>query len=787
MKKYSGKIQNIIFKNPDDNFYILKMSLDRGSRDPIIVTGKIFGISIKKGVWFAFEAKKHDHPKYGEQLKITKAPIFDTSTMTPQKVAEILQGQGVSNLVASAIVKKFGDCTYNILCSDEAHEALQTISGLNEISADFILQKWRDFLALHKTFDFFDKIGLSNKKYQQVFAHFGSRAKETITENPYLLTDVEGITFEQADAVASHLGFPKNSPKRVSGLILSAIKSDRTMGHLYLTPRQIYDHARRLSSSLKEKDLLIGIMELAQIQNPVTVTPITFVIPTVSFQVLGKLYNALKEGKPYDKQLYFKAFEYGSVYSQWNYTLEYWGADSLEARSRAKIPPIELEPNTLKEVYEESSLQLSELQEKAVKMVLNEPVSVITGLPGTGKTTTLKVLVNLLIKEGITFQLVAPTGIAAKRIAQVTGKPAYTIHRAFGSKGGKNNEDRESTYYGVVGDRKALGNQEQDQKNETWEKQLSANVLICDEASMVDQHLLYRILKGTHNRCRLVFVGDHAQLPSVGAGDVIKSLLGFFPSVSLTEIFRQSDTSDIVYAAHDIHKGKVPELGTTADSDFLFIPCESHSQIQTLILKFSERLYAKRQKFQVLSPRHSSELGVTELNQKLRELLNTTEEQSIIRVGSQFLRENDRVMIVKNDYDRAVFNGDTGKIYRIMQDKKVIVKIHGEQDFYVDFTPQEISKYLRLSYCTTVHKMQGQETGVILMPIVRMFSSQLQRNLLYTAITRAKKRVILIGHMDALSRCVSNHKSSERNTNLTEWLVKRKEENEAELNSALSL
>jgi len=759
MEKYSGKIQTIVFKNPDDNFYILKMVLDKPSAGiprEIIATGKIFGIKIQKGTWFAFEAKSTEHPKYGTQLKILKAPIFDTSTMTPKVIKEILQGQGVSELVARTIVKKFGDSTYNILSGDDALDALTSISGINAISADFIIAKWRDFLVLHRTFSFFEKIGLTSKKYQQVFAHFGSNAKEIISENPYLLTDIEGITFEQADSVAAHLSVSDRDSKRVKGLILAALKSQRFMGHLYLTPRQIFDFARRIVGDIKEKPLLVGILELHKEKR-------------LAFEHLGKAPPSTNVEKLSSLDFY-AYFEKGATYTKWNHMLESKSAEMVSKRYKDILNGSDewkIAQDVLESLLENSDLDLtlSQLQEKALALALNHPISVITGLPGTGKTTLVKVLVYLLDQLGITFQLVAPTGIAAKRISQVTGKPAYTIHRAFGSKG-ISGEERESTYYGVVGDKKSQVNSEQSQKDEVWEKMLSANVLICDEASMVDQHLIYRILKGTHRNCRLIFVGDNAQLPSVGAGDVLKHLLGEFPSVALTEIFRQSDTSDIVYAAHDIYKGKMPDLGSGADSDFVFIPMESHSQIQNLILKLSERLYGKRTKFQVLSPRHSSELGVTELNQKLRELLNTTDDQNIIRVGSQFLRDNDRVMIVKNDYNRGVFNGDTGKIYRIMQDKKVIVKVHGEQDFYVDFTPQEISKYLRLSYCTTVHKMQGQETEVIIMPIVRMFSSQLQRNLLYTAITRAKKKVILIGHPDALSLSIQNDKASERNTQL---------------------
>ena len=290
---------------------------------------------------------------------------------------------------------------------------------------------------------------------------------------------------------------------------------------------------------------------------------------------------------------------------------------------------------------------------------------------------------------------------------------------------------------------------------------------------MVDQHLLYRMLSGTNQDCRLVFVGDSAQLPSVGAGNVLREMITseLFPTSSLTEIFRQSDTSDIVYAAHDIYKGSVPALKASQESDFVFLSVSSEQAVLETIKKISVRLFNARERFQVMSPRHSGTLGVTNLNSHLREILNPEKaNQNYIRVGTQILREDDRVMIIRNDYGKGVFNGDTGKVYRIQPDKKVIVKVHGESPFYVDFTPNEVYTYLRLAYATTVHKMQGQETDMIILPMVRGFYSQLQRNLFYTAITRAKKRVFLLGHAEAVERAVMNSREDVRNTLLKERL-----------------
>jgi exodeoxyribonuclease V alpha subunit len=494
-----------------------------------------------------------------------------------------------------------------------------------------------------------------------------------------------------------------------------------------------------------------------------------------------------------------------AVYEPWMYHLESEGARMLKDRiTTARVeddpdayrkalasvgPDTELaskEEAPLRSVLEtavfewgqHAKLALSEDQREGVLNALLHPVSILTGLPGTGKTTSLRAAVRILQDARIPFLLCAPTGIAAKNLGSLTGARASTIHRAFSAKG-SSDDKRDSTYTGIVGDA-SKGSGGQGDRG-VWgydqDRPYPAEVVIVDEASMVDSHLLYRLVDCTSPTCRLVFVGDHAQLPSVGPGNVLRNLIESecFPTVKLTEIFRQKKQSDIVHAAHAIHRGEVPE--TKPPSDFVLLPFEDEEDVRETVCRLAEKLYDKRANFQVLSPRHAGTVGVTNLNASLRSLLNppgTGIKEH--KVGNDVIREDDRVMVVKNNYEKGVFNGDVGKVTRIdRRAKEVEVKIFGDPPFHVRFKFSDMGKYIRLAYACTVHKAQGLEYDVIVMPIVSGFRHQLQRNLLYTAVTRAKSKVFLVGTHRALARAIANDKEDLRDTLLVERLRDRME------------
>jgi exodeoxyribonuclease V alpha subunit len=426
-------------------------------------------------------------------------------------------------------------------------------------------------------------------------------------------------------------------------------------------------------------------------------------------------------------------------------------------------------------------IDLTDKQLNGVVSALVCPVSVITGLPGTGKTTSLRVLVKALQIAGVRTSdpdkgpshdsgclLMAPTGIAAKRITHVTGAGASTIHRALGGTPGSVAR-RESVYEGVLGE--AAGSRP-GSGDSVWSYGAGnthpARIVVVDEASMLDAELLWRVLDGTRPDAHVVFVGDAAQLPSVGPGNVMRDLVscGTFPTTDLREIFRQEEASDIVVAAHAIHGGEDPPLG----GDFRLLLCRDEAAALEVVKRVVQRLYDGRANFQVLSPRHGGTAGVTNLNSDLRDMINPSGAGSReIRIASGYVREGDRVMVVQNDYDLGVYNGDVGKVTGIdLKRKRIEVKIHGPSPYRISTDIKTAARLLRLAYAQTVHKSQGQEYDVIVLPILDSHGVQLQRNLFYTAVTRAKKKVILVGQESALRRAIANDKQAGRYTALAQ-------------------
>jgi intein/homing endonuclease len=425
-----------------------------------------------------------------------------------------------------------------------------------------------------------------------------------------------------------------------------------------------------------------------------------------------------------------------AVYDPWSYTIETESAARLRERMVAARPTPEMQARYVATLYGEprdeplraavlaalerigtaGGVSLTPLQTESVVNALCEPVSVITGLPGSGKTTCLRMVVLLLQEAGVPFLLLAPTGIAAKRVASVTGSPAFTIHRAFAAKG-METSTREATYAGVVGaseDVGGIGDGSDEQWGYSGDRPHPAEVVIIDESSMVDQHVLYRTLQCTRSDARLVFVGDAAQLPSVGPGNVLRDLIAWrvCATVALTEIFRQASASPIIRAAHDVHRGVVPQA--PQETDFSLIPLADERDIQKKILSVAQQLYEARENFQVLSPRHAGLVGVTDLNTRLREQLNP--KQASLRevsFGAEVLREDDRVMVVRNDYKLGLFNGDLGKVTRIdKKSKEIEIKIHGPPPLVVKVPFKNAATLLRLAYAVTVHKCVHPDTLV---------------------------------------------------------------------------
>ena len=770
---YAGRVQAVVFGNDAQSFYVMKMTLD-GDDDldevaaSVTVRGNVPGIEVKAGTWFGFEAKWEDHEKYGRQLVIQKAPVLKDGWDT-ETALKMLEGHGVGIRTCNALYEHFGDGLMDAL-SDA--EELQKVSSITKFGALHIVSRWQTVRAMFQSLEFLGDLRLPKNKVEQIYSHFGDDTEKALSEDPWSLVQIDGISFDQADEVARRLNLNLASETRLRGAALYTCKSKRGMGHLYLTSGELVQGITSAAPEVKKSQIAQVLKQLHD-ENLMVLDnktrPGTMAIYEPWFHSLEKESAVLLVER--QKRAQFDD-EGRAEYLELLGTV---GSKSEEAAEASEADLATVARTAILEWSEHGNLKLADNQLNGAVNALVEPVSVLTGLPGTGKTTTLKVVVKVLQDVNVPFLLVAPTGIAAKRLTSVTGAEASTIHRAFGAKGMDTDNDREATYAGIIG---ASGNaMTEDGSKEFWsfssKNPHPAKVVIVDESSMVDQHLLFRLLTCTAADCRVVFVGDAAQLPSVGPGNVLRDLIasGFFPVVNLQEIFRQDEASDIVIAAHAINRGDVPKFEKRS-KDFIVVEVRNEDQILETLTSTVQKLYDRNTNFQVLSPRHSGILGVTSLNLRIRELLNPkTPGLKEMRLGPETIREGDRVMVSKNNYRYEIFNGDVGKIVRLDQKAKIVTfKIHGPPAMRVEMSFKDAPKYLRMAYCVTVHKSQGQEYDVILMPWSSSFRHQLQRNLLYTAITRARKKVILIGHPEAVAKAVENNKVDARNTLFPERL-----------------
>lgn len=771
MNYFSGRVHSVIFENAANAFYVLRLVLDSGSQTAesdlaenlgtVTIRGDIPGLKIEAGTWIGFEGVWDNHPDYGKQIRIVRAPVLK-DVWDADMCEKILVSHKVGIAFAAKLRAQYGEGLAEALMDQEK---ILAVPGMTKFTAQFIHAQWTSARAFFLSLEFLNDLGLPQGRVRQIWEVFGEKAKEVLSENPWALVRIDGMNFADADTVASRLRLDVSAknPARVEGAVLHACKSGRGMGHLYSSTGDMLSVVRAIDPDFSDADVAKAVKSLDD-----------------------------------QDQLFLDRTKDGTIaiYDPWSYKIEQEAAELLierkkNSRINAKLEAVyakalagELhkKDTTFREAVDlfleryasVASIKLSPDQAEGVRNAACEPVSVITGLPGTGKTTSLRMVVTLLQEAGISFLIVAPTGIAAKRVTAVTGAPAFTIHRAFKSQGNSSSK-RDATYVGVVGD--SEGPSGSDGSSEEWgyspDNPHPAEVIIVDESSMVDQHLLYRLVTCSRKDARLVFVGDAAQLPSVGPGNVLRDLIAskLFPTVSLTKIFRQENTSPIVHAAHAIFRGEVPEA--PSNSDFALLETSDDERVTELIVRAAKKLYDKRAIFQVLSPRHNGVVGVTTLNAQLREIINPKQPQlSEMKIGAEVIREDDRIMVVKNDYELGIFNGDVGKVSRIdRKNKEVEIKIHGPPVLHVTIPFGKVSSILRLAYAVTVHKSQGQEYDVIVLPVCLSFSHQLQRNLLYTAVTRAKKKVILIGTRSALVRAVANERESARNTLLKERLI----------------
>jgi len=726
-KSFRARVTKVYFSDKDSDFYIFQaLNLDAGNGKNAKIKGYFFSPRIYPGVEIKVKGEWEKHPKYGYTFKAESyEPIYDGREAKEGYIAAQLPSVGP--VVAGKIVGHFGeDEVFDIL--DNEPDALRDLDFLSDTKAEAIAREWRQARMFGKVSQALLGMGLPSYLVKSIYATLGEKTLDIIQNNPYELALVENVSFPAADKIALQMGFAPDSEFRIASLLeyLITVASEQR-GHLYLNKSGLHKALNRMPAKK-------GIE------------------PFGRFLGQNDVEAALKEREAKDRIV----LEDDRVYLKWNYEVEMNCARML---SEFSDDDHDLKINTddfIEEYQRIYKFQFSDEQESAIRDLNENKVLLVTGGPGTGKTTVSKALVRLFKQSGKKFKLMSPTGIAAKRLSTVVGEDAGTIHRTLG--------------YSPDGSWKF------NEKN----KYVTDAVLI-DEISMLDQNLMYHLLSALKPSTILVFVGDDNQLPSVGAGNVLHEMInsGKIHRVNLTEIFRQQGASDIVVNAHRIKQGKELLIGdpTVSKTDFRFIEESDPDKIVSGILHVVEKIYKGKgdATFQVFSPTYKGPLGVDILNEKIKESLNPRQSQREVNLGKgKFFREEDRIMIVENDYNLDVFNGEVGKIYEVdKKAKKIRTKLFDEPSPRLLDIPYEKAKgLLMLSYAVTIHRAQGQEYDYVIFPFHRKFSIQLQRNLLYTAVTRAKKKVFIFGEWSALRRAIQNDEVSQRNTAFGEKLRK---------------
>lgn len=714
-----GRVERVLHQS--GTYFVLAVRVDETDfpiRDTDAkVSGHICGLpKIRSGVTIQIVGDWVNHPKWGRQFSPRGwFPWAKSVHDIPRFLNECVTGfedWNLCKLVSSAFDKD----TFDVLSREpnRVHELLQPEDPLRTALSFAVLQ-WEAARALSDLSLFLQDYELGPEAVTGVFAKFGRDAIQIIRDNPYRLIAVDRFDFAKADRIAMRMGISHNDPRRLQGAVLWLIRIEAQQGHLYvkrgdfiplLRSMEEGEHIEPFVTDDLNGDILNAIRSLHE-QGAIRVDPVGAYLP--------ELFN-------YERQAAVKLAEF-TVPSKIEVDLDFFLTD-----------------------YQRSNhIELSEAQREAVRQLVENRVLVLTGLPGTGKTTTIRTFVRLFKSAGIAFKLMAPTGIAAKRLASVTGEEAGTIHRTFGYTGDEWGFDSTTKF--------------------------STGAVIVDEMSMVDQELFFRIVDALHPSTMLVLVGDDAQLPSVGPGNVLRELIACpeIPNVRLTQIFRQAETSDIVVASHKINKGSspIPDV-RQADSEFQFVPIADEERIVEFIVEAAGKLKARDANFQVLSPKYDGVIGVNNLNERLRDKLNPAMTgQEEWKAGSLYVREGDRLMVIKNNYDLNVYNGDMGKLVSISK-TALTLRIHGigagAVDTHVDIPKTDAPDVLKLAYAITVHKSQGSEFDTILMPIVRTQGRMLQRNLFYTGVTRARKKVWLLGDVNSVLKAVANDKVVQRNT-----------------------
>jgi exodeoxyribonuclease V alpha subunit len=710
-----GVLEKVVFANEENAWSVVRLAVP-GRRDLVTAVGNLLGVQPGEnlrltGTWI-------NDPKYGRQFRVSSYATVAPATLTGiEKYLGSGLIRGIGKVMASRLVAAFGLETLDII--ENRPDRLTEVEGIGPKRSREILRAWTEQREIKEVMIFLQSHGVSTHYAIKIYKAYGPQATELVKENPYrLATDIYGIGFKSADKIASALGVPPDASQRIEAGTLYLLGQGADRGHLYLPRKALIEEAEKLlgAPAARVEQALAALAETEQV-------------------ILEPLLD------PSEQAVYLKSLH---------------AAESgVAARIRALLvqPPLPLEidlDRALDWFEKQEQIALARQQRQAIRSGLTRKVLVITGGPGTGKTTLVRGIVKILEKKRQRVLLAAPTGRAAKRLAEATGAEATTLHRLL---------EFDARTRQFVRNR---------------EHPLSCDLLIVDEASMLDAVLAHHVLRAVPDHGRLILVGDVDQLPSVGPGRVLADLIRSeaVEVVRLTEIFRQAERSLIVVNAHRVNQGMMPVLESVdSDGDFFFLERKEPEEIlDTIAHLVSRRIPGKfgldpLEQIQVLTPTNRGPLGTESLNAVLRELLNP--EGAMVIRGGRSLRVGDKVMQVRNNYELEVYNGDIGRVRAIDEEDQIATVSFDSREVAYDFGSID---ELVLAYACTIHKSQGSEYPCVVIPLHSTHYVMLQRNLLYTALTRAKRLAILVGEERALRIAVGNRRVRPRFTRLAERL-----------------
>ena len=735
MERIEGMVSDIVFKNEENGYTIAHLA---NSENEVVIVGCMPTLSVGESI--EVEGKWINHKLYGTQFEVSKfMPVTPTSLEGIYVYLSSGMIHGIGDKMAKRIIDKFGVNTLDVI--QNMPERLKEVEGIGSKKIDQIVKSYEENRELRGIIMELSPYGITPNYCMKIYKKYKNKAIETINKNPYKLAeDIRGIGFKIADSIAGNIGIEKDSKDRVSQGILYTLNQSLASGHTYLPKNVLIQEAVKL------------------------------------LEVKASIVEECVMGLAYDQKVHIEKMNGQELI----YLIPYYLSENGVCKQIIKLSQFEFEnlniniDEEIRKIEQQENIKLAQNQVLAVKEAIESGVVIVTGGPGTGKTTTINTIIKVFENNNKEVILAAPTGRAAKRMSETSNKEAKTIHRLL--------------EMGYATDSEEL----QFMKNE--EEPIKADVIIIDEVSMVDILLMYSLLRAIKPGTRVILVGDSDQLPSVGAGNVLKDMIDskVINVVTLNEIFRQARESMIVVNAHRINNGE-PLYLNSKGKDFFFIKKDTNELIlDEIIGVVSERLpkYYKLDKLkdiQVLSSMRKGDLGVTNLNNELQKYLNKPEKFKVEEsFAKRIFRVGDKVMQIKNNYtkkweteDRSdsgegIYNGDIGYIYHIDKDKKKIFVIF-DQVKIVSYGYDELDE-LEHSFCTTIHKSQGSEFPVVVIPITWAPPMLLSRNLLYTAVTRAKKLVVLVGDVKYLEYMIKNNRINDRYSNLANKLNKFKTE-----------